>query len=412
MAETHTEIIVAGLLLAVAALVTLARVMNVPYPIFLVLGGLAIGFVPGMPEVQLDPDLVLLIFLPPLLYSAAFFAFAARPAAEPRDDLRCSRSGSCWRRAWRGRRLPARGDPGLLVGGGVRAGRDRLAHRPGGRDGDRRPARRAASRRRGGRGRVADQRRDRDHRLPRRGLVALTAGTFSLWEAGERVPAQRGAGGVAIGLAVGWVIANIRARINDPPVEITISLVHRLRRVPARRGAKHLSGVTAAVAIGLYMGSQTSRLTNSTVRMQGDAVWQILVFLLNSFLFVLIGLQLPTILDDLRGEDLGTGELILYGGAATVTVIVIRLVWTFVLRLPPALAVPQPARAQPGPEAAQRRDHRVDGDARRRLARRRARAPARHRRRRPLRRAPADPVHRLLRDPRDARAAGALAARR
>src|SRR5215203_4693892 len=64
----------AGLLLVVATLVTLARVMSVPYPIFLVLGGLAIGFVPGMPDVELDPELVLLIFLPPLLYSSAFFA--------------------------------------------------------------------------------------------------------------------------------------------------------------------------------------------------------------------------------------------------------------------------------------------------------------------------------------------------
>jgi CPA1 family monovalent cation:H+ antiporter len=84
------------------------------------------------------------------------------------------------------------------------------------------------------------------------------------------------------------------------------------------------------VAIGLYMGSQTSRLTNSTVRMQGDAVWQILVFLLNSFLFVFIGLQLPTILDQLRGESIGTSELIVYGSAATATVIAIRLVWTYV----------------------------------------------------------------------------------
>ena len=70
----HTEIIIAGLLLTVAALVTLARVLNVPYPIFLVLGGLALGAIPGMPDIQLDPELVLLIFLPPLLYGAAFFA--------------------------------------------------------------------------------------------------------------------------------------------------------------------------------------------------------------------------------------------------------------------------------------------------------------------------------------------------
>ena len=67
MEQAHAEIILAGMLAAVAVLVTLARVLQVPYPIFLVLGGLAIGFVPGMPDISLDPDLVLLLFLPPLL---------------------------------------------------------------------------------------------------------------------------------------------------------------------------------------------------------------------------------------------------------------------------------------------------------------------------------------------------------
>ena len=159
-------------------------------------------------------------------------------------------------------------------------------------------------------------------------VAAVLTGTFSAWEAGAQF-LYSGIGGAVLGLAIGWVIAQVRERLDDPPVEITIALVSGYAAyLPAEELG--LSGVTAAVAIGLYMGSQTSRLTNSTVRMQGDAVWQILVFLLNSFLFVFIGLQLPTILDDLRGEDLDTAELILYGGAVTVTVIVIRLVWTFV----------------------------------------------------------------------------------
>src|SRR5918997_7164371 len=68
----HTELILAGLLFAIAALVTLARVLNVPYPIFLVLGGLAIGVIPGLPHVELEPELVLLVFLPPLLYIAGY----------------------------------------------------------------------------------------------------------------------------------------------------------------------------------------------------------------------------------------------------------------------------------------------------------------------------------------------------
>src|SRR5215204_2602499 len=69
----HLELIIFGLLVAVAGLVQLSRVLGVPYPVFLVLGGLALGLIPGVPEIELPPDLVFLIFLPPLLYSAAFF---------------------------------------------------------------------------------------------------------------------------------------------------------------------------------------------------------------------------------------------------------------------------------------------------------------------------------------------------
>jgi NhaP-type Na+/H+ or K+/H+ antiporter len=69
----HVEMIVFGLLVATAALAVLGRVLNVPYPVTLVAGGSVIGFLPGVPNVELDPDLVLLIFLPPLLYGAAFF---------------------------------------------------------------------------------------------------------------------------------------------------------------------------------------------------------------------------------------------------------------------------------------------------------------------------------------------------
>ena len=80
----HTELLIFGLLVAVAGLAVVARVVRVPYPIPLTIGGLALGFAPGVPDVSLDPDLVLLIFLPPLLYSAAFFA----NLRELRDNLR------------------------------------------------------------------------------------------------------------------------------------------------------------------------------------------------------------------------------------------------------------------------------------------------------------------------------------
>src|SRR6266513_4168626 len=70
----QAELLIAGLLVAVAGLSALARLLSVPYPIVLVIGGALVGFVPGMPKVKLDPEVVLVIFLPPLLYGAAFFA--------------------------------------------------------------------------------------------------------------------------------------------------------------------------------------------------------------------------------------------------------------------------------------------------------------------------------------------------
>jgi monovalent cation/hydrogen antiporter len=70
----QAEILIAGVLVAVAGLSALARRMSIPYPIVLVIGGALFGFVPGIPEVRLDPEVVLVVFLPPLLYGAAFFA--------------------------------------------------------------------------------------------------------------------------------------------------------------------------------------------------------------------------------------------------------------------------------------------------------------------------------------------------
>ena len=85
----------------------------------------------------------------------------------------------------------------------------------------------------------------------------------------------------------------------------------------------------AAVTVGLYMGSQTSRVTNAQVRMQSIPVWTILTFLLNSFLFVLIGLQLPQLLSQLQDADYDVWTVIGYGALASLAVIVVRIVWVF-----------------------------------------------------------------------------------
>jgi CPA1 family monovalent cation:H+ antiporter len=131
-------------------------------------------------------------------------------------------------------------------------------------------------------------------------------------------------GGVAIGLAAGWLIAEVRRRIDDVPVEVTISLLSGYAGyVPAEQLG--FSGVLAAVTTGVYVGWQAPQISTARMRLQGAAMWEILTFLLNALLFVLIGLQLRSILDGLGGRSVG----MLLGQAAAVsaTVILTRIVW-------------------------------------------------------------------------------------
>jgi Na+/H+ antiporter len=339
----HTEIILAGLLLAVAALVTLARVLNVPYPIFLVLGGLAIGFVPGMPDIELDPDLVLLIFLPPLLYSSSFFASLRdlRRNVGPISALSvglvlltCFAVAICVHAV-----VPDMSWAAAFVVGAIVSPTDPVAATAiAGRLGVPRRVVTVVE----GESLINDATAITAYRVA---IVALTAGTFSAWDAGGRF-VLGAAGGVAIGLVVGWVVAYVRERLDDPPVEITISLFTCYAAyLPAEELG--LSGVVAAVTVGLYMGSQTSRVTNAQVRMEGFAMWQILTFLLNSFLFVLIGLQLPQLLDELREANYETTTVIGYGLLASLVVVVARIVWVVAFTyMPGGLASRQ--TVQPG----------------------------------------------------------------
>jgi CPA1 family monovalent cation:H+ antiporter len=324
--EAHTELVVAALLLAIVVLVTAARVLSVPYPIFLVIGGGALGFIPGMPEVRLDPDLVLLIFLPPLLYSAAFFTSLrelrrnVRPISMLAVGLVLATCGAV--AAVAHALIDGLDWPAAFVLGAIVSPTDPVAAT-------------AIARRIGVPQRVVDIVEGESLINDATALVAyrvavgaVVTGSFSMADAGGRF--LLGAiGGIAIGLAVGWVVANVRERLDDPPVEITISILTAyLAYLPAEElGA---SGVVAAVTVGLYMGSQTSRVTTVTVRIQSGPVWQILIFLLNSLLFVLIGLQLPAILERLPETGVNGGDLVLYALAVSLTVILVRMAFTFV----------------------------------------------------------------------------------
>jgi CPA1 family monovalent cation:H+ antiporter len=312
----HLELILFGLLVAVAALSALAHVLDVPYPILLVVGGCLIGFVPGIPDVQLDPDLVLLIFLPPLLFHAASSssirdlrrnlrpimmsaigvvlltmvvvavvahaaidglpwaaAFALGAIVSPTDPLAAS---AIARRLGVPRRVVAVIEGESLINDGTALVAYRTA------------------------------------------VAAAVGGSFSLVHAsGDFVLGALG------GIAVGWVAAEILRRVDDEVLAVVISLCCGYAAyLPAEELG--LSGVLAAVTVGLVLGHRASTISTAGGRLRAYAFWDVLVFLLNALLFTLVGLQLPAILDD---QSRPAGELIALGALISAAVFLSRLVW-------------------------------------------------------------------------------------
>ena len=135
------------------------------------------------------------------------------------------------------------------------------------------------------------------------------------------------AGGIAVGLVVGFLIRQLRRRLDNPPVEITIALLSGyFGYLPAQ--ALGVSGVLAAVTVGIYMGWHTPELTTAQTRLQGQGVWEIVFLLLNGLLFALVGLQLPSIFDSLSGRS--TNEVIGYAALVSAVVVGARFAWLLV----------------------------------------------------------------------------------
>ena len=318
----ETELLILGLCVAIPTLSVIARLLGIPYPIVLVLGAIPIGYLPGIPEVELDPDLVLVIFLPPLLYVAAFFA-----------DLRAMRSNA------RALSLVAIGLV-LFTTCAVAVVAHELMDLPwavafalGAIVSPTDPvAATAIARELGAPRRLVDSIEgealvnDASALIAYRvAVAAAVGGSFSLLDASlDFVVAVLG--GVAIGMAVGALVAEIRRRLNDVPVEITISLATGFAAyLPAE--ALGVSGVLAAVTAGLYLGWLAPKVSTAQMRMQGMAVWEFITFLLNGVLFVLIGLQLPSILDTVSRIDEAT--LAGYAVATIAVVVGARFLWMF-----------------------------------------------------------------------------------
>ena len=331
--DLENGIVALGLLAAVAAMLAVAPALRIPYPILLVLGGLAIGVIPGMPTLELQPELIFFGVLPPLLYSAAFFTSLRdlRANARPIGLLAIGLvvlttvgvavvaheliAGLTW--------------PSAFVLGAIVSPTDPIAATA--------IARRLGVPRRlvtvvEGESLVND---GTGLVLYRVAVASVVAGSFSAFYTGGLFVVSA-LGGVAVGLAVAWIVRQIRLRLDNPPAEITLSLLTGyFAFLPAE--LLGVSAVLSAVAAGVYLGWHTPELTSSQVRLQGVAVWEIVQYMLNALLFVLVGLQLPVVVDALG--DIPSARLLGYAALVSATVIALRFVWVFVvLDLPKRMA--------------------------------------------------------------------------
>jgi monovalent cation/hydrogen antiporter len=323
------ELQLLALLVAAAALLVLADPLRIPYPILLVLGGLLLGFAPGVPTITMPPEVVLIGILPPLLYVQAYFTGLRelRQNLRPISLLALGLVGiTTVGVAVVAHAVTDLGWPESFVLGAVVSPTDPIAAT-------------AIGRRLGVPRRLIDiiegESLVNDGTalvFLRTALLAAVAGTFSPWEAGGRLVLNI-VGGVVVGLAIGYVIRRVRGRLDNPPLEITIAfLTGYFTFLPA--AALGVSGVLAVVTAGVYMGWHTPELTTVQTRLQGQGFWEILTFLLNALLFGLIGLQLQPIMDGLRGS--GGWTLIGQATVIVVAVVLLRILWVF-----PATYVPR-----------------------------------------------------------------------
>jgi Na+/H+ antiporter len=311
------------LFLAATALAIAARRIGIPYPILLVLGGLALGFVPGLPRIELEPDIVFLLFLPPILFGAGYFTsirdFKANLRAIGLLSIGLVITTIVVVAVVAHGLIPGLGWPAAFALGAIVAPPDAVAAT-------------AIFQRLGvprrvvtileGESLVNDATALVAYRFA---IAAAMTGVFSLERAGISFVLVA-AGGVALGLLIGMASAAILRRIDDPVFSVVLTFLFPVAAyLPAEIFG--LSGVLSTVAAGIYVGRHAPRSMSSSVRIAGTAAWQVLLFLINGTVFILIGVQLPSVLENLGGRP--PLELVGLAVAVSLTVILVRILWVF-----------------------------------------------------------------------------------
>jgi CPA1 family monovalent cation:H+ antiporter len=318
----HVIELVLSLFVAVAALAYLAGRLRVPYPIFLVLGGLGLGFIPNLPRVTLDPDVVFVLFLPPILYHAGIMT-SWRDFKANRAAIGLLAFGlvlfTTALVAVTGHYLLGMSWASGFVLGAVISPPDAVA------------ATAIMSKMRiprriitilEGESLVNDATALVAYQLA---VLAVARGQFSLADGTLRF-IWVSVGGVGIGLLAGIVMAWVRPRLRHDGIEGLVSLLTPyIAYLPAERLG--VSGVLAAVAAGMYMARRLPAILASHTRLRLYAVWDALIFLLNGLIFILIGLQLPAVLEHLRATR--TPHVVRHALLICAIVIVLRMAWVF-----------------------------------------------------------------------------------
>ena len=313
---------VLAITVAIALLFEVARRAAVPYPSLFVLGGLALGFVPGLPRISLEPELVLLVFLPPLLFEAA----VSTPARDLKTDV--------WPIVRLSSVLVLLTMLAVAIVGRVVIGLDwAAAFTLGAILGPTDAIAATSVFRRLGLPRRASTLVEGESLFNdatalvayKTALLAAIGGTFVLSNAVAGFAAAV-VGGIAIGAVVGVLSAALVRWLDNPPVEVLLSLVIPfVAYLPADRLG--LSGVLAAVTAGLLIGSRLGTILGPQTRILWLSTWKMVGFVLNGFAFVLIGLELPQILGGLGDRSIGDiAAVVLLVSAA---VVLTRLAYVF-----------------------------------------------------------------------------------
>ena len=310
-----------------------ARRLRIADPILLLLGGIVLSQLPDLPDIVLAPDLVFLLFLPPILFGAAYFTPIRDFRANLRPILLLAVGLVLFTTAVVA--LVAQQLTGMPVAaafalGAIVAPPDAVAAT-------------AIFRRLGvprrivtileGESLLNDASALIAYRAAVAGPAVASTVAFSIGGAAADVGSVTvdfvvvAAGGMTIGAIVGAIITRTLHRTADPVIEIIITL---LAPATAYLAAEQIgvSGVLATVVAGLITGQRAARVLSPDARLMGFGVWQTLIWLINAFVFMLIGLQLPAILGAVLTEY-APAELLALGLAVSATVIVTRIVWVF-----------------------------------------------------------------------------------